>query len=1195
MLRIKSIELLGFKSFKDKTQLPFNGGVTTIVGPNGSGKSNIFDALLWCLGVDSARSLRAKRNSDLIFAGSKSAHPLNVAQVKIVFSVNGREALIDSPDNGGNDTEQNEILVSRRLYRDEATEFYLNSETITLRDLIRFFEEHNLTDSSIITIGQGEVNGHNFSSPTEIRKWLESVTGVSHLVSRTGRIGERLKSVSQTILRLEDLLRENMALYGDLREDALKARKYLGFLAQWKRLKTQEILRELDSHFNSVSASSKELAKDESELNSLRRTRVRMEDEIERGEKERVSKEAELRQILDSEKRILEEEAVNRAEISKKEENLSNIMRRIEEEGRVIQKDLELADKLREEIQNMRDVQEKTRSELSGYESLGSQITISFEEVSGESEHTQQELKVLRAENLEMIREDLRLKNEIVGLRQKIEQENRETLSLKEELSSIHSKRFLFENERSELEVSITALNRALEAERIRKSELESKEAELRRSVLETDSGIQSLLLEKNSLEVRAEANNTPRMADYDFRNPQADIRHAGSKDLRNVGEYVNYAQMVDPALKALIHDLLDHLVLDDETAQELLANTLNSDVDELRVLFTSKCDGEVSSLSLFSELDGKEILRRSLETYYGRVEVRSSLHEAMEIVKSGECDTAVTKDGRFLVRPGVILYWRDLASSKKTAEAEEIMNRLGEVVESLSTFKSNLVDLQRALDTLRKRLEESNTVLDATQSKLSGSEMRLGIIENSLKEISVKEKVVSGELEGLCSRRQKLETDLQALQRESEEAQALLTKSAERIIVLNSQQNDQKDLIKQKTDKLAIARERAIVLREKLKYESTRLEEKELELQEISDRNLARETDLEEFRKESVRLSDRLDHLQADADGLTVELKRLANQAERAYADKGEIEARTSRLQQEVKNTYSAEEKLIERSLRIKAAAENFFLRLAQLVSDSEEALGRRIYDLLLTPREEITRKEISAGLKELKLEMDSLQDVNLHAVEKWEEMRERVEKLENGVEEGKYALDQLSQLKERLDQRISRKYTTRLNKIEENFERYFKILFGDGRAAFKYLEDDSSLIRPVELDVELPGKGKRSLRSFSGGEQTLLYLALFLAAHNVCSPGFCFLDEVDATLDDANIVRFCNLIRALSSSLQFVLVTHNKRTMELSDSLIGIVNQPKGVSHALPVTLREASEYANPPFSRVKGTQAEILEAAG
>jgi chromosome segregation protein len=1189
-MRLEKVTLNGFKSFADKTEFVFDSPITAIVGPNGCGKSNVVDAVKWVLGEQSVKSLRSGQMADVIFGGSSSRKPLGAAEVSLVISNSNGAGARHLP------IDADEVQITRKIYKSGESEYRINNKVCRLKDIRELFMDTGVSTRAYSILEQGQVDYLVSASKTDRRFIFEEAAGISKYKAHKKEALRKLERTEQNLLRLADILGEVGKRLRSVKLQAGKARSYLQYTQRLKELQVNYSLVEYARHQAQIEqkqgvlrdvseqceALSTEVAKADALLSSLGEEIIETEHKLSSTGNSLVSVQSKIEQKL---QRI----DFLRARVTELEERKQSAAEKIE--------------KLREQMNIFGENAAKYKAESAGCDRMLEekacdieQVEAAIRKVNAECASLEAQLEDEKSGIIDIVRRTAQLHNEVQSIsvyRNNLSsQKDRlagRAQTARAELEELLTEKAQHNARLDDIEKVLGELKHSLESKRKTTEELEFSLAadnkRLARSK-EAASALNSELSILTDMEKRCEGlkpgvksilqNRSVENSRFDYiEGVLADIIEAD----------VEYANAVEAVLEgrtdALVVTHTERLLADAEQIQALdgRVNFICLDRSEPFVDGNdfSKYEFVKGRLVEFVKFEGKYApLAWSL---LGKTLVVDSLGKAVGLVhgaaKGYKC---VTLKGEFVSADGVIKLGplgkaTGLISRKSrlrqlqdiianiSSEIEEIENQ----IERNSQTKAHLDSLCQEL---RTAVYEANTEQMQVRSKLS-------VTEQNVKRLKDEEPLIASEIDLLAEQiRQSVQKEYDSKQKlhELEVVNSQRTEHIEQLQIKHAEQKQEQQELSGRLTDLKITLGQITEQSKALKQAIFSLDS---QMQENRTAASAGE-------KETASCAGQLTDAQRDILGCEASVSEL-------FVDKEKNQQSSRILQQEVQR-LSEQRQQTEEFIRIKRSEKSQIeqktnelkIELSQLEVRQQD-LVERVRDELQIELAEAYRdytdqqvdwQGIREEIAELRGKIDRLGNVNVDAIEEQEALEGRHEFLSTQVQDLNSSRAQLQQLINRLNKKSREKFQETFEEIRGHFQEIFRKLFGGGKADIILEDAEDILDAGIEVIARPPGKETRSISLLSGGEKSMTALALLFSVFKAKPSPFCFLDEVDAALDEANNERFNMLVREFQKDSQFIIITHAKRTMSIADVLFGITMQIRGVSKKISVRFGEYEE---------------------
>lgn len=1184
-MKLKKLELFGFKSFYDKTTFEFSDGITAIVGPNGCGKSNIVDAIRWVLGEHAPSYLRSKQLEDVIFAGSDAAGPLGMAEVSVTFSNEGG----DGPPGYESFSE---IQVTRRAFRDGESEFYVNRVPCRLKDIAEMFLDTGAGARGYAIIEQGRIMGIVNARPEEKRLIVEEAAGVAKYRARKREAERKMESARQNLARVRDVhdeVKRQLAglerqvrkaeRYKALRDElaalelAIAARRRLELSSRAARLAAERAALEaasatakgeLAAREAEVEARKIAVAEAESALSRLREEHFALKEWIARKEAEREGK---VREAEDVRRRIDEadaEVAALAAEIAAREERIAaaraEASRRAEEIAALRERAAALAaeaEAARERCRQAEEMYARAQSDLMVRVTLHSNARSGVESLQKVLEENERTLS--------------RLEERIAAAKEEVESLASEAAGafalLEEGGQALQAASTEWEEDGVRLAAIQARAEAAGESRRRAEGDLSgarSRLVALRRMCGERDwasSGVKAVLRYYGVGKGPAEA----------------------PAPLGVMGELIETDPEYEKAVEAVLGERVQSIVVRDHSeglsALRYLKETQGGRVSfvpislrtHLDAAFYGEDEGVIAPLAeLVRVPSGCEDLVRGL--FGGTLLVRDIESAVRLWNRNGVWNSYVTLDGDLVTADGVLMGGAGEAEGPGVLSVRREVRELEREVEALAAAAERAKAEEEALRRERQEAEEKRKERFRAMERLAVSHAEAGRrharLSEALSRALARAADLEREREHLLAERARIAAELGSTERAAKETEAAWGAEEERVRVLSAQVGEERRRLEEAQGACNAAGIELAGLEQKDAAERAALAEAETALSAARAAVLERRERREAAVRRLAALGAEIEAEREAVERASAELAKGQERIERGIATGAELRAAVGALEQRIREMRKRDAEEQERLAEVRLAEQRVAMELAALDEEVRRRYDRRAEDLTLPEwdgEEALAAREARAA--EIRAKMSGMGDVNLSSLEEHRELAERHAFLSAQEADLDKSLDDLSRAIQKINRTTRERFADTFAKINETFGELFPKLFMGGRAFLKLQDEEDLLETGVEIVAQPPGKKLQSLNLLSGGEKALTAISFLFSIFLVKPSPFCLLDEVDAPLDDANIDRFNALVREMSADYQILLITHNKRTMELADVLYGITMEKPGISKVVSV----------------------------
>lgn len=1187
-MKLKKLELYGFKSFAQRTEIVFDEGITGIVGPNGSGKSNIGDAVRWVLGEQSAKTLRGASMSDVIFNGTQKRKPLSYCEVSLVFD-NDDHALA---------MEAAEVMVTRRVYRNGESEYYLNRTACRLKDVVDLFRDTGIGKEGYSIIGQGRIDEILSRKSEDRRQVFEEAAGIVKFKARKEEADKKLQRTLENLERVDDILDELTKRLKPLEEQSRNARVYLELSTELKDLdlnlflirsdRARARLSELESELLTVQTI---LADTESNLTDKTTRRDETQNRIDQLEEAITKARTELMECAEH---VHESQKKLSALQSRRETRSENRQRIVREQEEAQER---LAEIEKDHVRIQADV-EKQHSLIADAEQILRATQEAAEKAQAKEKEADAALEAQKAAVIDQMNRLSDVRNDKTRL-------NTMQAQMETRLTEIEESSGALQEQEAALREALTAVEKQLETENQHQQQCQEKLAQARQASDEADTAYANLRadVEKQSADMQAAASRhnvltemTRDMEGYNMavRRAMTYAKQRGLTGVKGVlAQLMTVPQAYETAIDMALGAAQQNIVTDtEETAKELINYLRQNRLGRATFLPMSAIRGKTlygnernalklpGCLGVASELvQCAPEYRGIVENLLGRTVIADNLDHGIPIMRAGNhAFRLVTLEGDVMHSGG------SMTGGSAQSKVSNLLSRERELKELTAKLQTGRAEL----DKCRQELAQRQQTAQEKRQKVSDAVNALHQQEIAVAREQARRESVSADLN----------THLQRMQ-ETEQARVQLHQSLEdirqQLETIEHQrtgaQGDQ-SAMEQKTIEMQNALVKA---RAEASAENDRLMVRTLQLSDLRHglSDLERdEAHAQQDQAQILREQERREQLLHEMDELDAidenDMKREETESARRQKEQlrqesaaQAIEQRRSQAQSDLRDILSDMENLHEAYNRDSEKLHKTELAKARIEGDQKN-LQNRIWDtykLTYAGAEEFRRtpfdeKESDCRAAELQGQIRALGTVNVGAVEEYAETKARVDDLTAQQQDLKRAEMDLRELIERLLIQMRSTFVENFSKMQGYFAETFTRLFGGGHAELKLMDPDDPLNCGIEVNAQPPGKKLQLLSLLSGGERALTAIAILFAMLKLKPTPFCILDEIEAALDDANIGYYADYLKEYSKGTQFIVVTHRKGTMERCNSLFGVAMEEQGVSRMVSVSLQDYQE---------------------
>jgi len=1215
-MHLQSLDLFGFKSFADKTTFNFDEGVTAIVGPNGCGKSNLLDAIRWVLGEQSAKSLRGDEMADVIFNGTDNRKPLSFAEVSLTFTDCASELNVDWHD----------VRVTRRVYRDGNSEYLLNKTPCRLRDVQNLFADTGVARAAYSMMEQGKIDMILSSRPEDRRAIFEEAAGITKYKTQKREALRKLEATEANLLRIGDIIKEVKRQIGSLQRQAGKARRYQALHADLRVLETHHSKKQLaaletdlahcrgdiEKIATSEQTTRSKIEGDESELTEERRALDKIDIEVAdiRAEAQRLQSEIaahrsriefngqrkdELSDLIERARDDIATAESKRkqhaAQIRESDALIEKTQRFLQSKQGELAKVTELLDKLRAKRKARQVDRETAHASLSKYEARIDKLEDDLAGITARRELTEEQVRQISTEIKEATKSREKIAAEIATARNVTESEQKK-------LEQLLAQSQIAETKLREQQQLLGAAENDL--------------ATLERTLAEKRSSLEILR------QLNAEGEGLAQGSQAVLKGLDDPERYGAAI----VGSLV--AQIdVDPkfilAIEAALGRNLHAVILKDaQSAEEIIAQLTKKKLGQA-ALFVPRLGGSshesvrksLPKSALAWAID-KIVAPRSLELVIRQllsgVLIFAKLDQALACKKDESTLAMATLEGEFISAEGIVfggsstvksdsLLERKARVATLAKEETECMNQHEIFIQKRDQAKANVATASRQLDEARSQYQAAHLAQSTSANKISLLQAEEKEAERKIENFKSEKTTLEQQIEAAGERVAELEGELNAARDELAEYEAEQTAAEKDEKGARTQEEKTLETLSDLRLAIATARQR----HESLEAQRQPMAARETELVELI---AARRADIatyesklaaqaQESRDAEVAIKEqtvRADEAEAAANKIwsqraarvnavqerETELRGLRNSLSELQEKRGHQQVRESQLQMQIENLAENISRRYQVDLRAFSTDEAAFGKTlrAQLKRTEKDVGAKEDVD--------VAHDELQNLIVDLTRQLDNMGPVNLDAVQEYDELEERYQFLESQNADLTDSRRELLDVIARINSTTKKLFAETFAQVAANFKEMFAELFGGGRADLSLLDENDPLNCGIEISAKPPGKQLQSISLLSGGERAMTAVALLFAIYMVRPSPFCVLDEIDAPLDEGNINRFIRMLDRFVAQSQFVIITHNKRTIAKADVLYGVTMEERGVSKLVGMKLTAPSATEQTPPQR-------------
>ena len=1178
---LKRLELKGFKSFPNKTDIIFKEGVTAIVGPNGSGKSNVSDAVRWVLGEQSIKSLRGEKLEDVIFAGADKQKPMNFCEVALT---------IDNSDNKLN-VDYSEVTIKRRAYRNGESQFYLNNKSCRLKDIKEILLDTGIGKDGYSIIEQGKVDEILSNNPVNRRKVFDEACGISKYRYKKNESERNLKNTKENLARINDIYVEIENQIKPLYNQQVKARKYLDLSEQLKKIEVNNYIREIQKIENQLK-----------EINSQYEALIKELDNTDKSKIDFEESSKEINTQIEEVDKSIEKasEYINsiKSVIDKKDYEINLLNQSRENSSKKIQRNIEELEKInkssKENKENLGKLYKEKENNEKNINELKSQLNIFIEknEINKNKIGTLNEkIETLKDDIIELLNEKQDVSNKLTTLNANKDNIDQRNESIESEIKEINDKV-------KEKEVLLEDLKEKINDKKEKLNDFKEK-------INNYYERLNSLKEENHNLSNKIQNNNyslkeyTSKLNVYiDMENHYEGFNRGVKEVLKNknlkgiygaLGQVVTVEGKYEKAIEAALGAYMQNIITADENSAKAAINYLkHNKIGRVTFLpmniIKSKKINNIQSKTPFIGIASDlisydEKYRDILENILGRTIVIDNIDQGIKFAReTGHKYKVVTLDGDIL-NPGGSLTGGSLKTSGNILSRKRLINEFNEKInntkaenialeEKVLSIEKELVDCKENI----KQYEEEVKVLDKklifNNSSYSRYEEEVNSLKSSMKKLETEKENLGSNLNYTMEKKSILENQIKDIDNNHAE-------NKETIENLNKELNKENEIYENEKSKFDSINLQLTKDKEILKSQNADIERIKAYLNELSNKislidkeNKDEESEIKEIDEKIIIENREKENLktQLNDNNKNLENKKIARENLKQKLDENNVKLKDIDKQfMELKESIFKVESRIEK-LESNKEANNF-----KLFED---------YNLTYLQAIELRDDEIEINKKildTLKKDIKSLGNVNVDSIEEYKEIKERYDFYSEQKEDLQKSIEAIEEIIKDLEEHMKIQFKEEFAKINENFKYVYNRLFGGGEGNLTILDQANILESDIEITAKPPGKKMKNLSLLSGGEKALTAISILFAILLAKPTPFCILDEIEAPLDDSNIARFGTFLKELTSKTQFIAVTHRRGTMEAADYIYGVTMEQRAISKVIALSLNEAEEITD------------------
>lgn len=1184
---LKKLEIQGFKSFADKTVFEFRPGITTVIGPNGSGKSNVSDSIRWVLGEQRAKSLRGGKMEDIIFTGTQNRKPLNFAEVTITFD-----------NSTGNKLPVNfsEVAITRRVYRSGESEYFINRSACRLKDIVELFMGTGIGRDGYSIIGQGRIDEILSNNSEERRNVFEEAAGISKYKARKMEAEKKLEATCQNLTRINDILKELESQIGPLKSQSEKAEQFLLIRDELKTYEINMFLHDSEKIKNLLTQSEKHLA----ELSEELQEKMKNSEQSVKQKEALKNKCDELLKLSDETKQFIfdKQSAIEKfnSDINLLEEKTSNNKLNISHFESEITENLAKIDMLKEEKSQREGKREKLISQKKTYIDYLKQKEEELSKIVETLNEEDKKIEQIKADMIDFMNEksDIKSKmNATVTMKGNSENRNEQLDSKLQNLSSIIDNQRMQEEDATEnintLSANLKNISANFKDSKDKELTFENKLKELEKNKFEISSSI-NVKTAKHKFLSDTEKNNEGYFRSVKGILDECEINPDFKKGIHgSLAKLISVPKDYEIAMEIALGSNLQNIVTDSQEDAKKAIEFLKEkslgratflpisafkacdglkNIDEI-----SKCNGFIGIASKLLQYDTK--YTNILESLLSRTIIVDTLNNAISMSKkvSGNFKI-VSLEGDVVNTSGT------MSGGSVKAKSDGILSRgriITELEDEIKKEKLELTTTLSEIEELSKKYSEIKTNSENLSEEFRKAELEHTKAQEQITVLTKELQQNEEKIKNIKIEKQQLAEQISVFTKEINEFEASISNLDEKI------QN-----IQNKVDEYKQNNKSQMEIRDNLSLDITNykvsissFDESELSIKEILDRidnDIQETSNLVSKRKASIeKLSEEVEHFKLQKENSLSEIANIEKDISSHTLKLQEIESTKNTVNIELENLEKVMGDDIRSVEETKGKISKEEMKKMKIELDFENINNKIWEDYQITYSAALelrndnlgTPSQISSTISTLRNKIHGLGSINIDSIEEYKKVNERFTFMSNQKND---LIDSEQKLRKVIQDMLStmkKEFLEKFSIINENFKVVFAELFNGGSANIKLCDEANVLESGIDIEVQPPGKKLQNMMLLSGGERALTAIALLFSILKINPSPFCVLDEIEAALDDVNVYRFADYVKKFSDSIQFIIITHRKGTMEAANTVYGITMEERGISKLVSMKL--------------------------
>ncbi|WP_419726855.1 chromosome segregation protein SMC [Terrisporobacter petrolearius] len=1178
---LKRLELKGFKSFPNKTDIIFKEGVTAIVGPNGSGKSNVSDAVRWVLGEQSIKSLRGDKLEDVIFAGSDNQKPMNFCEVALTIDNSDEKLNID----------YSEVTIKRRAYRNGESQFYLNNKNCRLKDIKEILLDTGIGKDGYSIVEQGKVDEILSNNPVNRRKVFDEACGISKYRYKKTESERNLRNTKENLERINDIYVEIENQIKPLYNQQVKARKYLDLSETLKKLEVNNYIREIqriEQQLKEINSQYEVLGK---ELEHIDKEKILFEENSKEVsiQIEEIDKSIEkATEYINSIKSVIDKKDYEINLLNQRKDNSSTKIKRNTKELENINKSLQDNKENLEKINNEKEEKEKSINEFKN------QLNIFMEKNQtnkNKIEELNDRIENLKDEIIKLLNEKQDVSNKLSTLNANKDNINQRNENIDVEISEISEKLKSKEELLKEIQGEINNKKEKIEY--------------LKNKVNNYYENLKKLKEDNQNLNIKMQNNNyalkeySSKLNVYiDMENHYEGFNRGVKEVLKNknlngiygaLGQVVTVPQKYEKAIEAALGAYMQNIITADENSAKAAINYLKHNKIgrvtflPMNIIKSKKINNiqtRTNFIGIASDLISYDDKYRDiLENILGRTMVIDNIDEGIKFAReTGHKYKVVTLEGEIL-NPGGSLTGGSLKTSGNILSRKRLINEFNEKIkttkeenasiqEKLVSIEKDIISCKDNIQSYEEEMKNLDKELIFSNSSYSRYEEEINNFLSSMKKLENEKQNLGSNLSYTLQKKEVLESQIKDIDDKHKN-------NKENIEVLNEELNKESEIYEAEKSKFDNINLQLTKDKEILKSFNADMERIKEYLNQLQSKKLLIEKENNEEENEIKNIDEKIILENREKENL----KNQLNENNKGLENK---KIARENLKQNLDDNNIKLKNIDKQFMELKEAIFKVESKIDKLESNKESNNFKLFEDYNLTYLQAVDLRddEIEINKKildSIKKDIRSLGNVNVDSIEEYKETKERYDFYSEQKEDLQKSIEAIEEIIAELEEHMKVQFKEEFDKINENFKYVYNRLFGGGEGNLTILDEENILESDIEITAKPPGKKMKNLSLLSGGEKALTAISILFSILLAKPTPFCILDEIEAPLDDSNIARFGKFLKELTSRTQFIAVTHRRGTMEAADYIYGVTMEQRAISKVIALSLNEAEEMTD------------------